>query len=392
VKKVDKTSLPVNPPKEPLHTRQSRQDKERYILFSEFPHYSPDFHFALMRDCFSNDLKSDFESDLLDDEEDYGESVPNLSVEKLSAFLQSRLKNPLSIPSSFIKILGYNSSNEINVLTPQEAKQIENYVVKAYARLIGLRELSPSDLQREYARVYDHSVGIFRHEWLKKAEENDALSFLNEADLSANETLEWIRYDHWTKEEAIAISLGKDPKKVCIVNLHELALPSLFLEDFTKRYELLIRSNQNIDLLKPQEFIAWCRQKSIKLNDEFEKVTPQFVPEGDYQYLKAENERLKSLLKSFESDEASLAPVHLMTLILVMAVDRYGYKLGVANSSAFSDLETAYARYKLVLSESALSKKFAKILKDERMKKTVEIMSTVKFSSRAPKNRKKAQP
>ena len=102
-------------------------------------------------------------------------------------------------------------------------------------------------------------------------EEKDKSEFFNlpgaQADLSR-----WKRKKHWHPEEAVALSLGKNPKIVTLETLTQLRRPtSSCVSEFRARMDTLQRaiSAGHISTpLTPKAFIAWADNEGILLPSE----------------------------------------------------------------------------------------------------------------------------
>ncbi len=116
---------------------------------------------------------------------------------------------------------------------------------------------------------------------LKRHEEK--LFFYSKA---ANADFEWwAKYPHWTPEESIALSFGKNPDTVnwsfvqsFTVNHISNVTPfsqSTFASEYKKRRELILRSVESGQLgerITPEDFLSWTRRVDIALPPELERL------------------------------------------------------------------------------------------------------------------------
>lgn len=87
----------------------------------------------------------------------------------------------------------------------------------------------------------------------------------------------------WSPEEAIALSLGKDPGEVCWNKIHPYRY-SLFGQEYGKRLELLMDNVNNAKFnsiystlsIHPVKFVEWAKTKDIKLPPELIKLVKKF--------------------------------------------------------------------------------------------------------------------
>lgn len=179
----------------------------------------------------------------------------------------------------------------------------------------------------------------------------------------------WSRAAYWHLDEAIALSLGKDPRRVTRQELQAITdYPTPpFVEDYEKRRELASRAinfKQLYDPAVPSLFIRWAKKSNLELPQELEEAVSrngaqltdweaeyekllkshnQMVQEANEKFVEMEQE-LKSRSKEIERlvgdaeglnkhDLATRERSSLLKLILVMAVKKYGYLPGTTNEA-----------------------------------------------------------
>lgn len=114
----------------------------------------------------------------------------------------------------------------------------------------------------------------------------------------------YCKLPRWGVEEAVALSLGKDPNR--IYNLHikyySINSPIPFIQNHNKRLMLLkeaIKHGELEELFSPMEFVIWARKKDIELPDELIKLATKYASdttpdwEARYKELELENRILK---------------------------------------------------------------------------------------------------
>lgn len=76
----------------------------------------------------------------------------------------------------------------------------------------------------------------------------------------------WGKIEHWTLDEAIALSFGKTPEIVSWSTIQPLTSSSKFAKEYAKRRELAIRAyywKKFFDPILPSIFLAWAKEAEI---------------------------------------------------------------------------------------------------------------------------------
>jgi|GEM_PF-1831110 len=113
------------------------------------------------------------------------------------------------------------------------------------------------------------------------------------------------RKESWTTEEAIALSLGKDPSKVCWDKI-QCYHPFPFVQEYGKRLELLMDSMNStkfnsIYSTPPVKFVEWAKTKDIKLPSKLIKLVKRFNGVQDIDW-KAKYEALEVIHNKCEEE------------------------------------------------------------------------------------------
>lgn len=115
-------------------------------------------------------------------------------------------------------------------------------------------------------------------------DEKDKLRFFNQLDAKAD-YIHYCRLAVWTKEQAVALALGKNPK---IVNWNALnnylknppqddpAPKSTFIENYERIREIIFADSNLKDSESPQIFIQWFMDSGIGVSDELLKTASDF--------------------------------------------------------------------------------------------------------------------
>lgn len=169
-------------------------------------------------------------------------------------------------------------------------------------------------------------------------DENDRLGFFNAPDAVADLAW-WIRLPYWTRDEATALSLRRNPKMVNFETLRQWQFVdnSNFFRLFCERSELIERADFAGELtepITPQAFITWSIERhhpwageflpyaqasSQVSSDEWEKRYNEVLAERD-----ALRQKLDRLLTNIDEVNPK-SQMSLFTLVAGMAVARFGY-------------------------------------------------------------------
>lgn len=142
-----------------------------------------------------------------------------------------------------------------------------------------------------------------------KAEREERQRFFSQPSAKAD-FVHWSKAAHWTLEEAIALSFGKNPEVVTLRRVQEL----INVSDFAKRYaqirDLALRAkawNQLYDPVLPGIFLAWARRTEIEVPAELiEQVEKRGVVIADW---KDNFEKLKEQFDILLSDRDKLGDI-----------------------------------------------------------------------------------
>lgn len=139
---------------------------------------------------------------------------------------------------------------------PKTLKAIENY----RASLISMSG-------EEIKNLCDQEKAKAEEEERSKKELEEKKRFFHQPD-SAADFVYWAKATYWTLDEAIALSLGKDPKKVRWEPVKAYADVSAFAQEYSKRRELAIRATtwkKLYDPVLPSIFIDWAKKLDIEV-------------------------------------------------------------------------------------------------------------------------------
>ncbi len=151
---------------------------------------------------------------------------------------------------------------------------------------VPIRNGSPLSELYEKIEQFDADVVAFRKELLTKSDaeiaklveiekekeqaKTEQHLFFNEPSAAADFD-HYCRADHWTLDECVALSLGKDPKRTNWNSVQGYLRISRFAKDYEKLRDLVERAaevGQLSDPVRPCSYLAWAKEKKIALSAE----------------------------------------------------------------------------------------------------------------------------
>lgn len=202
---------------------------------------------------------------------------------------------------------------------------------------IGIRELPAG----EFIDLYREEKQAQRVERIERGARADQWRFFNEPDAEASFD-SWTAYAAWSTEEAVALSLGKEPRVVNIESLKRKVgkLSSPFKSNYEQRKQLVLRAIAAGDLkepMSPSSFLEWAHNNSLCLPPKLvELVRPNLTMWKDRcQKLEDELQSLRSQLDKTKFRELSTREEHtLQKMVLTMALAKFGYDPKKRNGAA----------------------------------------------------------
>lgn len=154
-------------------------------------------------------------------------------------------------------------------LTPAGRAAIQAYLDEAQAYDESLLELSDIELAARHDEVCGPVHAAQQAERHMRGLKADLLAFFNRTSAAAD-FARWSNLPVWTAEEAIALSLGKDPKCVNVASLtaYTCLHGSPFRDDFIARLDALeraIKAGNPRAPLTPLVFIKWAAGRHLEL-------------------------------------------------------------------------------------------------------------------------------
>lgn len=183
--------------------------------------------------------------------------------------------NPIEllVVSKFPKSLCNESNAKAFGLTPAQFQQ-QRQDVEAYRQ--ELKERTADEIQTlldECRAQYQEEQEEKARAEVQKKDLAEKQYFFNQPPSTADFDY-WSKAKHWTLDEAIALSFGKDPE---IVNWKSVS-PLTNISSFAKKYErlrgLALRAvpwKELFDPILPSLFIAWAKRNDISFPEELEE-------------------------------------------------------------------------------------------------------------------------
>jgi hypothetical protein len=126
-------------------------------------------------------------------------------------------------------------------------------------------------------KLYDAAKQKATAQNLVYADEKEAGRFFNKPAAQADFD-HWSKMPYWNIDEAVALSLGKDPEKVKWKEVATLTEVSAFARNFDRRRDLARRAvgmRQLFDPTVPAIFLRWTRQIELSVPDELVHLVEQ---------------------------------------------------------------------------------------------------------------------
>ena len=171
--------------------------------------------------------------------------------DKKIGYLVRRKYPNLSGVSPHISLSGMSSYSEHN-------KNLFNEI-NAYRDM--LSSMSLDELNNLYEIEKAKDLELMK----RKLVLEESLKFYNLRSADAD-FVYWGKIEHWTLDEAIALSFGKTPEIVSWTAIEPLTNSSKFAQEYAKRRELAIRARywkKLFDPILPSIFLAWAKEAEI---------------------------------------------------------------------------------------------------------------------------------
>jgi hypothetical protein len=180
-----------------------------------------------------------------------------------------------------------------------------------------------------------------------KAVKDEKAQFYNQPYANAD-FVHWSKAAHWTLDEAVALSFGKEPDQVNWEKLEPLKDKSTFAKNFAKRRDLALRAThwkRFGNTIPPAVFIDWAKELKIELPEALLNAVSEMG-------MVAVNWHEKFLKLKAEFDTRQKQPSentqktdNLLKAIACIAFDAYGYDPKSAKSTVAKDISEALKKH-----------------------------------------------
>jgi hypothetical protein len=235
-------------------------------------------------------------------------------------------------------------SDESDSLTEFGRQRLRAYLDRALSYKAELEDLSYDD-RDEFRRRYKLSLAAARERTEASAAERDARYFDNPEDDADYQ--HWQSFPAWTLDQAVALSFGKDPRRI---NSKTKRNPgSLFMQRYKDRLEAAELAMDVGDLkdpqgghlrnVRPKDFAEWYLSAGISLPPSF-PLDQLEARDWKAEYLKAatqlqsQHSQIADLEAKLGENITTTTKTTLFTMIIAMAVHRYGYTTTPYNKAA----------------------------------------------------------
>lgn len=236
------------------------------------------------------------------------------------------------------KKFGYRMATSILMasLETDENEQGHTQLAEVEAYKNDLRLMSLKDLEHKYLQAKQQEA--------KYEEQAEIERFYNLKSANAD-YVHWSKAAHWTLDEAIALSFGKEPELVSWEKIEQFKQKSLFVKAYAKRRDLALRATnwkRFGNTIPPITFINWAKEVDIdlpsELLSELEKIGHTAINwHKEYNKLKASFDALQIQTTHSNSNNTQKTE-NLLKAFLSIAIDAYGYDPKSQKSTTTNDI------------------------------------------------------
>jgi hypothetical protein len=212
----------------------------------------------------------------------------------------------------------------------RKVRTLENILAEQY--VASLKKLPDTELDTRYQTAVD---GI-----LAEADRREAARPFNQPNARADVS-RWAKMAYWTPDEAVALSLGRDPKFANWETLQQLVQASRFAYRYTAQREIVMRAKTTGQLREktaPSDFLEWAERMQFPVPDNLIEAVKALGPSTvDWKKLfeqsQSKVEALTDQIEGLERDKSRAKTERLGTkeresllkLVIGMAVGAYEF-------------------------------------------------------------------
>lgn len=212
----------------------------------------------------------------------------------------------------------------------------------------------------------DEVMACFPNENAAKAKQIEANLPFNRVTAIAD-LRHWCRMETWTLDEGVALSLGRDPRKVDLDGIYPYQTSSCFAREYIERSDIVERASDSFKIAtnsKPVKFIEYLDEKGIGypriIDDLLKRESIKSLSESVSDLTKERDriyEELSTVRARLDAGEKGL-PIRsretLLKLVIGMAAAFYGYDPRARRSGTASEIRSELARVGIELSNDTI--------------------------------------
>jgi hypothetical protein len=241
---------------------------------------------------------------------------------------------------------------------------LEEIEAERYVSALG--KLSDTELDNRYEKAVE--------ELLTEADRREAAQPFNQPYARADVS-RWAKMAYWAPDEAVALSLGRDPRFANWENLQQLVQSSRFAYSYAAQREIVMRAKDMGQLwgkTPPALFLAWAERRQFSMPDDLsEAVKAIGTPAVDWKMLfdqsQLQVEALSKRIAELEGDNSlgeaeRLDPREresLLKLVIGMAIQGYSYDPHSKRSSTVSEIASDLHLKGISISEDTVRRHLA---------------------------------
>ena len=182
----------------------------------------------------------------------------------------------------------------------------------------------------------------------------------------------WCKASSWTMEEAVALTLGKEPRRVTWENIRHDEKFSPFVKEFKLRLELSRRAEISGELpigFSSFQFVLWAKNLELSYPPELEVVVTRASGnrpdwKAKYEEEAAAHAATKQQMYGHRTviSDAPLKPLNakeresLLKMVIAMAVEKFGYDVDAAKSPTTDKIAGAVRKHGMTLDDDTIRK------------------------------------
>lgn len=245
--------------------------------------------------------------------------------------------NQIEIISNYLK---WNDATPSSKL-PGSMRAFRSY----FHNIIAFHEYLNRLPDDELDALYDSVFAKFETAEREEAEERDRAAFFSEPRAQADFD-HWCGSPYWTPDEAVALSLGKEPRVVSSDSLEHEGDGSPFVREYRRRLGLVRRAIEVSILaerIDPATFVAWTETARLSLPTGLNMIRAAPVDHdavsrlrAEIEALRTENEALRNRLHKTEISDTRYKSLY--KIFIGIAVYDYNFH-APGNTSATKDIQ-----------------------------------------------------